>query len=473
MSVQGLWGAKQCPNVPVLACLLSPLPRPLQVEAAAKNKPQTSYDTVAQLLARKPHPVKAPGLEELQEAAAAAAAWRTKYYKAIGLPAAAAAAAAGVSIAATAAAAAVDHGAGDAGVTDSVPDAAADAGGEEDETAAAAAAAAAAERRAAAEAEAAAAAAAAAAARIVNTRAAAIAAVSAAFAGCSGGQHASAPAAAAGREEGFAAAPVGPTTRVPSQQLQQQQPSAALAAAAAAAAAAFAGKHFDVRALTDLADEVVDVGLELPEQQLLRERLDEGAALQDQITEVLAAEGDDRYDVHTLRGLQQQASSCGLALQGACEAVWWGREGGGWICLSAGVAALRYSTVFPPDGGCIVKQLHHLEPLATCATACCCPCADPPSSSTQILNPPSHTGLDRLAAAIEAGEVLTGRLHEALQTRAPLEDLQALADEAAQLPVYVADIDTVHSLLGKAQEWLRKANHLASQVGRGKFFFAQ
>lgn len=77
-----------------------------------------------------------------------------------------------------------------------------------------------------------------------------------------------------------------------------------------------------------------------------------------------------------------------------------------------------------------------------------------------------------MAAAIEAGEALAGRLHGALQTRAPLEDLQALADEAAQLPVYVADIDTVHSLLGKAQEWLRKANHLASQVGRGKYLLA-
>jgi hypothetical protein len=57
-------------------------------------------------------------------------------------------------------------------------------------------------------------------------------------------------------------------------------------------------------------------------------------------------------------------------------------------------------------------------------------------------------------------------VQEALQTRAPLEDLQALADQAAQLPVYVGDIDTVHSLLGKAQEWLRKANNLASQVRR-------
>lgn len=126
-------------------------------------------------------------------------------------------------------------------------------------------------------------------------------------------------------------------------------------------------------------------------------------------------------------------------------------------------------SVSPPKGGCIVEwlvDLHCFEPLVTHAAACCCSCAPPPSP------PPPHTGLDRLAAAIEAGEALAGRVHEALQTRAPLEDLQSLADEAAALPVYVADIDTVHSLLGKAQEWLRKANHLASQVGRERCLVA-
>jgi SWI/SNF-related matrix-associated actin-dependent regulator 1 of chromatin subfamily A len=272
--------------------LLVPWPLPsaiMQIESAAKNKARTSYDTVAQLLSRKPHPVLAPGLELLQEAAAAAASWRTKYYTAIGLPAAAAAAAAGVSIAAVAAAA--------GGGPDDASAAAADA-----EEAAAAAAAAVAERKAAAEAEAAAAAAAAAAARKVNTRLAALAAVSAAFAGCS-----SQPLAVGVLSPAGEAVPV---ARVP------EPPSAALAAAAAAAAAAFAGKHFDVQELTELADEVLDIGLELPEQQLLRQRLQEGAALQDQIMEVLSAEGDERYDVHGLRDLQQQANSCGLALKG-------------------------------------------------------------------------------------------------------------------------------------------------------------
>jgi hypothetical protein len=48
--------------------------------------------------------------------------------------------------------------------------------------------------------------------------------------------------------------------------------------------------------------------------------------------------------------------------------------------------------------------------------------------------------------------------------RSPLEDLQALADQAATLPVNVSDVDTVHTLLSKAQDWLRKANNLASQV---------
>jgi hypothetical protein len=128
--------------------------------------------------------------------------------------------------------------------------------------------------------------------------------VAAAFAGCLGDSQA----ASIGSDEALAARVAEP-------------PSAALAAAAAAAAAAFAGKHFDVRQLTELADEVLDVGLELPEQQLLRQRLEEGQALQDQITEVLATEGDERYDVHGLRELQQQASTCGLALGGEFAGV--------------------------------------------------------------------------------------------------------------------------------------------------------
>jgi len=75
-----------------------------------------------------------------------------------------------------------------------------------------------------------------------------------------------------------------------------------------------------------------------------------------------------------------------------------------------------------------------------------------------------NAGLDRLSSAIEAGEALQARMRESLQMRSPLEDLQALADQAAQLPVYVSDVDTVQALLGKAQDWLRKANTLAAQV---------
>jgi hypothetical protein len=142
-----------------------------------------------------------------------------------------------------------------------------------------------------------------------------MAAVSAAFAGCSGHPVAVGAISIAGE-----AAPV---ARV------AEPPSAALAAAAAAAAAAFAGKHFNVQELTELADEVLDIGLELPEQQLLRQRLQEGAALQEQIMEVLSAEGDERYDVHGLRDLQQQAGSCGLALKGGMTAA----EVAGHLCF--------------------------------------------------------------------------------------------------------------------------------------------
>jgi hypothetical protein len=73
-------------------------------------------------------------------------------------------------------------------------------------------------------------------------------------------------------------------------------------------------------------------------------------------------------------------------------------------------------------------------------------------------------GLERLSSAIEAGEALQARVRESLQMRSPLEDLQALADQASKLPVYVPDVGTVHTLLSKAQDWLRKANNLASQV---------
>jgi hypothetical protein len=76
----------------------------------------------------------------------------------------------------------------------------------------------------------------------------------------------------------------------------------------------------------------------------------------------------------------------------------------------------------------------------------------------------ANAGLDKLSAAIEAGEALQARVRESLQMRSPLESLQALADEAAGLPVYVPDVEDVHNLLGKARDWLRKANSLASQV---------
>ncbi|WIA16623.1 hypothetical protein OEZ85_013288 [Tetradesmus obliquus] len=95
-----------------------------------------------------------------------------------------------------------------------------------------------------------------------------------------------------------------------------EPPSAAAAAAAAASAAAFAGKRFDVQMLQDLADEVADVGLELPELALLRARLAQGEGLQEQLDEALGAEGEERASIASLKALQQQASSCGLALSG-------------------------------------------------------------------------------------------------------------------------------------------------------------
>jgi hypothetical protein len=63
-----------------------------------------------------------------------------------------------------------------------------------------------------------------------------------------------------------------------------------------------------------------------------------------------------------------------------------------------------------------------------------------------------------------AGEALQARVRKALQTRLPLAELQALSDEAAALPAYVADVESLHSLLGKAKDWLAKAEAAASQV---------
>lgn len=62
--------------------------------------------------------------------------------------------------------------------------------------------------------------------------------------------------------------------------------------------------------------QVADVGLELPELALLRARLAQGEGLQEQLDEALGAEGEERASIASLKALQQQASSCGLALSG-------------------------------------------------------------------------------------------------------------------------------------------------------------
>lgn len=73
-------------------------------------------------------------------------------------------------------------------------------------------------------------------------------------------------------------------------------------------------------------------------------------------------------------------------------------------------------------------------------------------------------GLDALASAIAAGEGLQQRVRAALQQRSSLEELQGLAEEGRQLHVYVSDVDTLHTLLGKAQDWQRKAEAVVTQV---------
>jgi ribosomal protein L37E len=62
---------------------------------------------------------------------------------------------------------------------------------------------------------------------------------------------------------------------------------------------------------------VADIGLELPELQLLHSRLQQGDALQEQLDDVLGASGQERANINALKALQQHASSCGLALIGA------------------------------------------------------------------------------------------------------------------------------------------------------------
>jgi hypothetical protein len=61
---------------------------------------------------------------------------------------------------------------------------------------------------------------------------------------------------------------------------------------------------------------VADIGLALPELQLLRSRLQQGEALQEQLDDVLGASGQERANINALKALQQHASSCGLALIG-------------------------------------------------------------------------------------------------------------------------------------------------------------
>lgn len=90
-----------------------------------------------------------------------------------------------------------------------------------------------------------------------------------------------------------------------------------------------------VDGLTSLILQAADISLELPEVLLLRARLEEGEALQVQLTEALAADGDDRADVATLRDLAAAAHSCGLALQGAQRRVC---SAG---CAAAGAALMR------------------------------------------------------------------------------------------------------------------------------------
>jgi hypothetical protein len=208
-----------------------------QVERAARNRPNTPYEILAKLLSLQPPPIAVDGLEDLNEAAAAATAWRVKYYTTIGLPAAAAAAEAGLSGAAMPAA-----------VAGAEPDEAA-ADGDDDAQADSAAPAAAAvapipEVKGFKGDDLAAVAAAAAAARAAATAAAAAAAISAAFPSVSSAleRHSSSDSdsSMADLMEAALSEPL----------------SAAAAAAAAASAAAFAGKRFDVQMLQDLADEV-------------------------------------------------------------------------------------------------------------------------------------------------------------------------------------------------------------------------
>jgi hypothetical protein len=64
---------------------------------------------------------------------------------------------------------------------------------------------------------------------------------------------------------------------------------------------------------------VADIGLQLPELQLLHSRLQQGEALQEQLDDVLGASGQERANINALKALQQHASSCGLALIGASK----------------------------------------------------------------------------------------------------------------------------------------------------------
>lgn len=65
---------------------------------------------------------------------------------------------------------------------------------------------------------------------------------------------------------------------------------------------------------------------------------------------------------------------------------------------------------------------------------------------------------------MDAAEALAARARECVRTRQPLEVLQAIAQEAAGLPVYAQELESVGMLVGRAQAWLKKANEATAQV---------
>lgn len=70
-----------------------------------------------------------------------------------------------------------------------------------------------------------------------------------------------------------------------------------------------------------------------------------------------------------------------------------------------------------------------------------------------------------LADMLDKAEGIQHKAKQSLLMRQTLEELTELVKEAASVPVYIPDMDTVEALISKAHDWLKRAAAAGHQVG--------